>query len=126
MIARLLGRYWPFLIIAALVAFGLYQRDRANDAETLAASRAQTITSQENALQGFGEAIASQNQSIEALAERRTKGRTIYLQDYARADQRATAKDDRAAQLLGLQSQFADELAECRAARTLLEQEMSQ
>lgn len=68
--------------------------------------------------------IADQNQSIIKLAQAGQAGRTIYLQDYARADQQAQSHDDHAAELLAIQGQFTDELAECRAAKTLLQEEL--
>lgn len=124
MIARFLGQYWPFLVIAALAGFAFWQMDKASDAEALADSRQETIAGLRSDIKGFVGSIELQNAAIASLSERREEGRVIYLQDYARADTRAQSHDQRAAQLMALQSEFTDELAECRAAKTLLQQEL--
>lgn len=124
MIVRLLGQYWPFLVIALLAGLGYWQFNRANDAEALAASRQETIGFQSSIITSYATAIENQNTAIRDLAERREEGRVIYLQDYARADQSAKAFDLRANQLLAQKETFTDELAECRATKALLEQEL--
>lgn len=126
MIMQMLGRHWPFLVIALLAGFSLWQRDRANDAEALVASQEQTIAFQNSVVTSYAAAVSNQNDAIKALAERREAGRTVYLQDYARADERAKRFDLRASELLAQQTEFTDELAECRTTKSLLEQELTQ
>lgn len=130
MILRFLQLNWLPLSLAAALAgllfFALNQRDRANDAEALAASRAETIAFQTEVITGYALAVADQNAAIQSLADRREEGRVVYLQDYARADQSAKSFDARASELLAKQETFTDELAECRATKTLLEQELTQ
>lgn len=129
MIMTFLARQWPLLTAGlsalALLGYAAYQRDRANDAEALASSRAETIQFQTGVITDYAASIEAQNEAIKGLADRREEGRVIYLQDYARADERAKSFDLRASELLSQQTEFTDELAECRATKTLLEQEMT-
>lgn len=130
MILRFLQLNWLPLGLAAALAgllfFALGQRDRAIDAEALATSRAETIAFQTEVITGYALAVADQNAAIQSLADRREEGRVVYLQDYARADQSAKSFDTRASELLAKQETFTDELAECHATKTLLEQELTQ
>lgn len=124
MILRLLKDNWLYVALAASAVLVILSNERANDAEALAASRAETIAFQNATITGYADLADKQNKAIKGLAERREEGRVIYLQDYARADQSAKAFDLRAEQLLAQQETFTDELAECRATKTLLEQEL--
>lgn len=130
MIMTFLARQWPLLAAGlsalALLGYAAYQKDRADDAEALAASRQETIGFQSSIITSYATAVENQNTAIRNLAARREEGRVIYLQDYARADERAKSFDLRASELLAQQTTFTDELAECRATKALLEQEMAQ
>lgn len=129
MILRFLKLNWTALTAGlaalALLAYAMFQKDRADAAEALAASRAETIAFQSATITGYADLADKQSKAIKGLAGRREEGRVIYLQDYARADQSAKAFDLRANQLLAQQETFTDELAECRATKALLEQELS-
>jgi hypothetical protein len=124
----LIGQWRTLLVSAALLVlvlgYALFQKDRADDAEALAGSRAETIQFQTSVITDYAASIEAQNEAIKGLSARREEGRVIYLQDYARADERAKSFDIRASELLAKQETFTDELAECRATKALLEQEL--
>jgi uncharacterized protein HemX len=133
MITKLLASRFAGTIIYALMAlavagglYGFFQGRRANTAETLASSRQQTINGLNGLLQQRDTLIAAQNKGIEAISKVRAEDRVVYIKQYAAADQRAKGNDARADQLVSMQSNFTDELAQCRAARTLLEGELAQ
>jgi ABC-type hemin transport system substrate-binding protein len=125
------------LVLAALTlvgggAFGV-QTYRLHNSQNLVASQKQTIGSlnsrilEKDALaESYKLTIAQQNASIDAISKVRSEDRVIYLKQYGAADQAAKGDDARADQLLGLQNTFTDELAQCRASKLLLEQEVGQ
>jgi len=138
MIQKILGWRWlphvlTGLAVVALVVLAkvaLHQRD---EARKLAESRQQTITQLEGRIRSDADLIkqrdtliAAQNAGIEAISKQRAEDRVIYLKQYAAADERARDHDDRAAQIMALPNDQIDELAQCRASRTLLEQELTQ
>lgn len=124
MLSRFLGQNWPFLLAALALAFGAFQWNRADNAVTLAEAREKTIGSLNAIVASRDAFIGLQNDAIQSLADRRNEGRTIYLRDYARADAAAVTHDNHAAELLALQTEFTDELSECRAATALLQKEL--
>lgn len=124
MLLRLLGRYWPFMVTVVVALFGLWQMNRADVYQRLSSAQAESISTLKSTIASRDGLIQQQNTSIQNLAASRQEGRVIYLQDYARADTKAQSHNDRAAELLGLQAEFTDELAECRAAKVLLQKEL--
>lgn len=138
MIQKILGWRWlphvlTGLAVVALVVLAkvaLHQRD---EARKLAESRQQTITQLEGRIRSDADLIkqrdtliAAQNAGIEAISKQRQEDRVVYLRQYAAADERARDHDDRAAQIMALPNDQIDELAQCRASRILLEQELTQ
>lgn len=116
--------------LAAALGVTAYRLDQAN---ALATSRGQTIASQELLIASqIGQLavrenlIASQNAGIEAIRRQRAEDREVYLRQYAQADERAKSNDARAQQLLGLNRTFATEVEQCRAAHSLLIEELTQ
>jgi len=69
--------------------------------------------------------IEAQNDGILAISAQRQEDRVVYLQGYARADERARDHDTRAQQIMALPSAQLDELASCRASKILLEEELT-
>lgn len=124
MLLRLLGRYWPFMVTVVVALFGLWQMNRADASQRLSEAQAESISTLKSTIASRDGFIQQQNVSIQNLAAARQEGRVIYLQDYARADAQAQSHNDRATELLGLQAEFTDELAECRAAKVLLQKEL--
>lgn len=131
MLQRILASRFAGTLLIALAAltvaagvYGYIQNGRADRATTLAESRLETVKSQSALIRQRDILIASQNDGIAKLAAAATAGREVYLTTYAKADERARDHDDHAAELLALQGRFTDELAECRAAKTLLKKEL--
>jgi uncharacterized protein HemX len=125
------------LLLAALSAaggvFGYIQTQRLETARTLAESRQQTINGLQDRVRSDAQLIAQrdalidrQNAGIQAIQSQRQEDRVVYLQGYARADERAARHDDRAEQIMALPNEQLDELASCRASKILLEQELTQ
>lgn len=120
---------------AATIATGAFaglQTYRLGNAQELAASRAETIDTLEDRvrsdaglIQQRDLLIQQQNASIAAISAQRQEDRTVYLQGYARADERARDNDERAQQIMALPNEQLDELASCRASRILLEDELT-
>lgn len=126
---------WAFLGLLALAigatVYGGIQSSRADTAETLAASRQQTITGLEQRVTADAglikqrdELIAQQNAGIAAISAQRQQTREIYIRQFAAADQAATSQDQRAREIMSLPNQQLDELASCRASRILLQDEL--
>lgn len=135
-LSKVVGWRWlphVLVVLLAVVALGgvriaLSQRD---DARRLAEARQQAIEVLQQRVRSYAQLIAQrdalidkQNAGIDALAKAARQNREIYARLYAAADQRAQRHDDRAAQILQLPDVYVDELAQCRAARVLLEQEL--
>lgn len=131
MFTTLLGwRHLPLAVTALALAATLFwannlasQRDAAR---ALADSRAETAAHLTSQLKGRDALIAQQNAAVERIAKVRQEDRVIYLQNYAQADERASRHDDRAAQIMALPNEQLDELAQCRASRLLLEEELTE
>lgn len=140
MLAKFLASRFAGPVIVALLAiaaagaiYGYIQGGRADRATKLADTRQTTIeTLQARVISDRGliaqrdSLIATQNAGIAALAAQRGEDRIVYLQNYAKADERAKDNDARSAQLLADQRTFTDELAQCRASRLLLEEDLTQ
>lgn len=133
--SRLAGPAIVALIVAVLVGFGssFINARESGRWEALAKAHAQTIKSQETQLfenealmVNYRLVIAEQSNAVDALKTAAEKGRTVYLTTYAKADERAKDADVRAAELLALTTTQTDELAQCRAARILMEQEIAE
>jgi len=122
------------LLLTALAIGGMKLAfDQRDAARALAESRQQTIAQLEERVRSDArliaqrdELIAKQNAGIDALAAAAQQNREVYIRQYAAADQRAQRHDDRAAQLMALPDEHLDELAQCRASRILLEEELTQ
>jgi hypothetical protein len=123
----LLALFGGLLITLGITAHNLGNAREKIDEQTLTISGqklaidlAKTQLAQRDTL------IAKQNAAVDAISKVRAEDRTIYVKQYAAADERAKGDDDRGDQLLSLQSEFTDELAQCRASKLLLEQEVGQ
>lgn len=131
MFAKIIASRWTPIVALALACaafFGLWQNAANNLAVAKVAVKAQTetISQLQSTVQGRDALIAQQNAGIIAISGQRAEDRVIYLKNYAAADERAKDDDDRASAILALPNQHIDELAQCRASRALLEQELVQ
>ena len=95
-------------------------RQKAIDGLNLRVRNDRILINQRDAL------IGAQNAGIEAISKQRAEDRVIYLRNFAAADERAKDNDNRAAQIMDLPTAAVDELAQCRASRILLEEELTQ
>ena len=69
--------------------------------------------------------IATQNAGVDALKEAARVNEAVYRERLRAAESMAGAKESRAVQLMNLQTSAEDELGICRAARALLEEELT-
>lgn len=120
----------PALLILAGAVL-LIQTYRANTAEALAESRLETINGLNDRVRSDAALIDArdglikeQNAGIAALSAQRQETREVYIRQFAAADERASANDRRAEQIMALPADHLDELASCRASRILLEGEL--
>lgn len=112
------------LVIAGLIA--ALSIERSSHAETRGErdAKAAEIAVLNTTIDKYDLLIARQNDGIRALAAQRGEDREVYIRNYAAADERARNRDARAASILALPNEQIDELAQCRASRLLLEQEL--
>jgi len=113
------------LLLAGIVTLKL-AGNKIDDLKATVAAQETTIGSQRTLLADRDALIASQNAGIEALAQAASADREVYIRQYEAASTHATRHDDRAAQIMALPNDQLDELAQCRASRILLEEELTQ
>lgn len=129
MFAKIIASRWTPIVIAIVAFMGLFGLYRITDNQLTAAQA--TVTAQKGqigqlqvTLKTRDDLIAQQNAGILAISGQRAEDRVIYLKNYAAADERAKDDDARASAILALPNEHIDELAQCRASRALLEQEL--
>lgn len=128
MTLSLLKKFGPLALIIAVFAIGYVRigvlKEKVQNRDILIAGLTERNELYSEALQDREDRIKQQNDSITLLAARSEQGRTVYLQGYAKAEKSAQSHYDNAAEILALQSEFTDELAECRASKLLLQKEL--
>jgi hypothetical protein len=133
--SRFAGPLMIALAVAAIASslFSWIQTSRLDAAVELAESRqreivglAQRIASDQMLIAQRDSLIDKQNAGVRAIQAQRAEDRTVYIRQYAAADERARDNDQRAAQIMALPNEQLDELAQCRASKILLEQELTQ
>ncbi|MGH6746405.1 hypothetical protein [Novosphingobium sp.] len=119
---------WIACVLLMAALWVVHGRSSAKDIEIEALKGAntfatETLTDYATALDQRDEAIKRQSASIDALKAAADAGRVEYDKRLAVAKQAAGAEKDKATSLLAL-SAPEGELAQCRAARDLLEKEL--
>lgn len=130
-IKRILTSPWTpivALLIGLAAVFGLYRitTNQLTAARANNAAMASALESQRALLDSRDALIARQNAGIKAITEQRAADREAYVRNFAAASERARDHDDRAAQILAMPVEQLDELAQCRAAKALIQQEIVQ
>lgn len=132
---RIAGAVGGTLLVATLAsgAFAYIQTQRLEAANDRAASRdltiavlKQRVANDATAVKQRDAVIRLQSNGLEAILKSRWQDRQVYLAGIAAADTRAAVHTTRADELIRLKAPDGDEAAQCRAARELLEKELTQ
>jgi hypothetical protein len=133
----IMSRAWKYiggsLLVTLLLvsAFAGLQTKRLGNRDATIAANSLTIQLQDirirtdsDTLKDRDRVIGIQNKGIAALSAERVAEREGYLKVIAAADERAKDDDKRAAEILTITLDDPSELAQCRAARSLLIEEL--